>query len=308
MAVDLTAGTVAGIAQLLVGHPFDTVKVKLQSQSTTAGSAQFKGPLDAAKQTIIKEGIKGIYKGMGAPLAAVAVFNAVLFASRGQMEVLLAHKDGSGLTLSDDLAAAVGASCAVSLVATPTELLKCRLQAQGCSATARLRLLDAGLDPSKVQGSPRLLQLTPLGDVYHYLQWHAAACIGTDGLQHLAEAHTIYRGPRDVARHVVRHEGGVLGLFKGLNATLYRETLGNMAMFGVYELVKQQFVTARVDSYDKPRFRGILDCGRQVVAAEGVHGLFKGFAPALARSFPANAVCFAVYEATKSTLNGLRGA
>jgi len=58
--------------------------------------------------------------------------------------------------------------------------------------------------------------------------------------------HTIYRGPRDVARHVMLHEGGVLGLFKGLNATLYRETLGNMAMFGVYELVKQQFVTARV--------------------------------------------------------------
>lgn len=26
-AVDLTAGTVAGIAQLLVGHPFDTIKV-----------------------------------------------------------------------------------------------------------------------------------------------------------------------------------------------------------------------------------------------------------------------------------------
>jgi solute carrier family 25 carnitine/acylcarnitine transporter 20/29 len=64
----------------------------------------------------------------------------------------------------------------------------------------------------------------------------------------------------------------------------------------------------QVDSHDKPRFRGILDCGRQVVAAEGFQGLFKGFAPALVRSFPANAVCFAVYEATKGTLNGLIGA
>jgi solute carrier family 25 carnitine/acylcarnitine transporter 20/29 len=43
---------------------------------------------------LIQEGVKGIYKGMGAPLATVAVFNAVLFASRGQMEVLLEHKDG----------------------------------------------------------------------------------------------------------------------------------------------------------------------------------------------------------------------
>eukprot|EP00878_Enallax_costatus_P014771 GHUV01015456.1.p1 GENE.GHUV01015456.1~~GHUV01015456.1.p1 ORF type:complete len:205 (+),score=61.56 GHUV01015456.1:580-1194(+) len=150
VAVDLTSGTIAGIAQLLVGHPFDTIKVKLQSQSTAASAAAFRGPLDAAKQTIVHEGIKGMYKGMGAPLATVALFNAVLFASRGQMQVLLAHKDGSSLTLADHLVAAVGASAAVSLVATPTELLKCRLQAQGCSATAIQRLRDAGLDPANV--------------------------------------------------------------------------------------------------------------------------------------------------------------
>lgn len=45
-------------------------------------------------QTIMGEGIKGMYKGMGAPLATVALFNAVLFASRGQMQAFLAHRDG----------------------------------------------------------------------------------------------------------------------------------------------------------------------------------------------------------------------
>lgn len=107
-AQDLTAGTVAGVAQLLVGHPFDTIKVKLQSQAggRPAGSAgqhgaaaaaapRFSGPIDAAARTLRTEGIKGMYKGMGAPLATVALFNAVLFASRGQMEVLLAHPDGA---------------------------------------------------------------------------------------------------------------------------------------------------------------------------------------------------------------------
>lgn len=49
-AIDLTAGTVAGVAQLIVGYPFDTIKVKLQSQSSAAGAAVFNGPLDAAKQ------------------------------------------------------------------------------------------------------------------------------------------------------------------------------------------------------------------------------------------------------------------
>lgn len=54
----------------------------------------------ASMQTLFKEGLKGIYKGMGAPLATVALFNAVLFASRGQMQVLLSHKDGEALSKS----------------------------------------------------------------------------------------------------------------------------------------------------------------------------------------------------------------
>lgn len=48
----------------------------------------------APQQTLVNEGFKGIYKGFSAPLATVALFNAVLFASRGQMEVLLRHTDG----------------------------------------------------------------------------------------------------------------------------------------------------------------------------------------------------------------------
>eukprot|EP00879_Flechtneria_rotunda_P013470 GHRR01014064.1.p1 GENE.GHRR01014064.1~~GHRR01014064.1.p1 ORF type:complete len:435 (+),score=113.80 GHRR01014064.1:526-1830(+) len=387
---DLTAGTVAGVAQLFIGHPFDTIKVKLQSQSSTGGTVQYSGPLDAAKQTLMREGIKGIYKGMGAPLATVALFNAVLFASRGQMEVLLAHKDGSPLHLSGQLIASVGASCAVSLVATPTELLKCRLQAQGCSAAARQRLINAGVDPAMVRllvhthdgrhdpsshcihcRGPVVRCLLPafwrravrVSALFHrprhasYMRHAVRGCrqqfmcrSSSLGATHQYRAltlcsvlqHIMYCGPGDVARHVLRREGGLLGLYKGFNATLVRESMGNMAMFGVYELMKQQFVAAKglegneqlshldlllagglggtafwlacypadivksklqLDSYDKPRFQGILDCGRQVVAQGGVKGLFKGFAPALARSFPANAVCFAVYEATKSAIN-----
>jgi solute carrier family 25 carnitine/acylcarnitine transporter 20/29 len=49
-----------------------------------------------------------------------------------------------------------------------------------------------------------------------------------------------------VARHVLRHEAGVLGLFKGLTATLGREVPGNIAMFGVYEFLKARFAAQQV--------------------------------------------------------------
>lgn len=59
------------------------------------------------------------------------------------------------------------------------------------------------------------------------------------------------------------------------------------------------------DSYSKPQFKGILDCGRQIIADQGIKGMFRGFAPALARGFPANACCFAVYEAVKAQLTAV---
>lgn len=63
----------------------------------------------------------------------------------------------------------------------------------------------------------------------------------------------------------------------------------------------------QIDSYAAPRYRGMLDCARKVVAAEGAAGLYRGFGPALARSFPANAVCFAAYEAVASSLHARYG-
>ncbi|KAJ0510510.1 putative mitochondrial carrier domain superfamily [Helianthus annuus] len=99
VAKDLTAGTIGGAAQLIVGHPFDTIKVKLQSLPVPPPGQlpRYSGAMDAVKQTIAAEGPWGLYKGMGAPLATVAALNAVLFTVRGQMEALLRSEPGAPL-------------------------------------------------------------------------------------------------------------------------------------------------------------------------------------------------------------------
>lgn len=128
VAKDLTAGTVGGAAQLIVGHPFDTIKVKLQSQPAPVPGQppKFSGAIDAVKQTITAEGPRGLYKGMGAPLATVAAFNAVLFTVRGQMEAFLRSAPGTPLTVGQQVVCGAGAGVAVSFLACPTELIKCR--------------------------------------------------------------------------------------------------------------------------------------------------------------------------------------
>lgn len=43
----------------------------------------------------------------------------------------------------------------------------------------------------------------------------------------------------DVAKHVLKSEGVIMGLFKSLVPTLGCEVPGNAATFGVYNLLKQ---------------------------------------------------------------------
>ncbi|KAK9120764.1 hypothetical protein Syun_018381 [Stephania yunnanensis] len=144
--------------------------------------------------------------------------------------------------------------------------------------------------------------------------------------------------PMDVARHVLRSEGGTVGLFKGLVPTLAREVPGNAAMFGVYEATKQYlaggqdtsslgkgfFILAgglagasfwgfvyptdvlksviQVDDNKNPKFSGSINAFRTILVSEGIKGLYKGFGPAMASSVPANAACFLAYEVTRSAL------
>lgn len=67
------AGGFAGIATVLAGHPFDTLKVRLQT------SNNYKGLADCFRQTIAKDGLTALYRGMTAPLIGVTPMFALSF-------------------------------------------------------------------------------------------------------------------------------------------------------------------------------------------------------------------------------------
>ncbi|GAB4857825.1 hypothetical protein Ancab_015730 [Ancistrocladus abbreviatus] len=292
VAKDLTAGTVGGAAQLIVGHPFDTIKVKLQSQPAPLPGQppKYSGAIDAVKQTLAAEGPRGLYKGMGAPLATVAAFNAVLFSVRGQMETLLRSEPGAPLTVSQQVICGAGAGVAVSFLACPTELIKCRLQAQSALAAAgsatvtvkyggpmdvaRHVLSEAGLKGLFKGLVPTLSREVPgnaaMFGVYEALKQYFAGGKDTSGLG---------RGSLIVA-------GGLAG------AAFW---------FSVYPTDVLKSVV-QVDDFKNPKFSSTMDAFRKIRAAEGVKGLYKGFGPAMARSIPANAACFLAYEVTRSSL------
>jgi solute carrier family 25 carnitine/acylcarnitine transporter 20/29 len=61
------AGGFGGICAVVVGHPFDLVKVRLQ----TAERGVYSSALDVVRKSVARDGARGLYAGVSAPLVGV---------------------------------------------------------------------------------------------------------------------------------------------------------------------------------------------------------------------------------------------
>merc|ERR1712072_245964 len=76
----LAAGGFGGLCAVVVGHPFDLVKVRLQ----TAEKGVYSGAMDVVRKTVAREGLaRGLYAGVSAPLVGVTPMFAVSFWAYG---------------------------------------------------------------------------------------------------------------------------------------------------------------------------------------------------------------------------------
>ncbi|KAL3951935.1 hypothetical protein ACCO45_013652 [Purpureocillium lilacinum] len=72
-AKDLFSGAVGGVAQVLIGQPFDIVKVRLQTTN------QYSGALQAASSIYRNEGALAFYKGTLTPLIGIGACVSIQF-------------------------------------------------------------------------------------------------------------------------------------------------------------------------------------------------------------------------------------
>lgn len=124
--IDLIAGSLAGIANVLVGQPLDTIKVKMQTFP-----ALHPDPLTSYRQTLANDGFcRGLYAGTLPAIVANVAENSILFCSYGLCQDLVRRMHGLQETGPMEKAfAGLGAGFLTSFVICPTELVKCRLQA-----------------------------------------------------------------------------------------------------------------------------------------------------------------------------------
>lgn len=142
-AAELLGGTVGGMMQVMVGHPLDTIKVRVQSKGLG-----YTSPMQCAQQTMRTEGFRGFYKGVTPPLIMTGIINGVIFAVNGQMKRLVAWASDTNVRMTSAdrsthasiqpdslstpqvLTAALMTAPVYTVILSPTEFVKSRLQYQ----------------------------------------------------------------------------------------------------------------------------------------------------------------------------------
>lgn len=271
-AKDTASGFVGGAVQVLVGQPFDLVKVRLQT-------GQFRSIGEAVAKTLANEGPLAFYKGTAAPLIGVGACVSVQFyAFHEAKRQILDRTKASALTFPQFYAAGAVAGITNSLIAAPVEQLRILLQTQKDGRYAGP--VDAA---RKIYGSHGLRGIYRGGLVTALREGQAY------GVWFLTFEYLMAREMRAGRR---RDD------IPAWKLMLYGAIAGEMLWLASYPLdvVKSQ---VQGDAFGpQRRYRGALDAARQTWAVSGFRGFWRGIVPTLLRATPASASTFASVELT----------
>lgn len=272
---DLLAGTAGGIAQVLVGQPFDTTKVRLQT-ATTQTSA-----MDVVRNLLKNEGPRGFYKGTLTPLVGVGACVSIQFGVNEAMKRLFHsfNNDPTRTTLSlpQYYMCGLAGGLSNSFLAAPIEHVRIRLQTQTSSG-------------------PNAEFKGPL-DCIKKLRAQGSLMKGLNA--------TLLREGHGCGTYFLVYEALVANeINSGLKRTdiptwklcLFGALSGTTLWIMVYPLDVIKSVM-QTDSLKEPKYgKSIVSVGKQLYAKHGLSAFVKGFGPTILRAAPANGATFATFE------------
>ncbi|XP_033061513.1 solute carrier family 25 member 45 isoform X1 [Trachypithecus francoisi] len=277
---EFVAGWISGALGLVLGHPFDTVKVRLQTQTT------YRGIVDCMVKIYRHESLLGFFKGMSFPIASIAVVNSVLFGVYSNTLLVLtatSHQERRAQPPSYThifLAGCTGGFLQAYCLA-PFDLIKVRLQNQ--------------TEPMAQPGSPPPQYRGPV---------HCAASIfreeGYRGLFRGAWA-LMLRDTPTMGIYFITYEGLCRqytpeGQNPGSATVLVAGGFAGIASWVAatpLDVIKSRM---QMDGLRRRVYQGVLDCMVSSVRQEGLGVFFRGVTINSARAFPVNAVTFLSYE------------
>lgn len=228
-----------------------------------------------ARDFVGKEGFRGLYRGVTAPLASSLVFNSIMFGTYEEFKTFFTVN--GHLSLAGWTASAVLCGACESVVYCPTEYIKNRVQtAPGYTNPwheLKLSVNEGGVT-SVFRGLGPTLTRECTGNVFYF------------GAYEFVKNN--YPRPEATIMEQAVVGGGCAGIAYW-TAMLPVDTIKTLL---------------QTDSRITPKYKSTFDCVRQTFASRGLSGFYRGFTPTVLRAFPANATLFMTFEYVKGAMKG----
>ncbi|VAI09776.1 unnamed protein product [Triticum turgidum subsp. durum] len=295
-AKEYIAGSAAGVAQVVVGHPFDTVKVKLQAHNTTAHGKVYKNAFHCTSRILVEEGIRGLYKGASSSFIGIALESSLFFGTYAQAKQLLQGKS------EDFVSEYTGGMIQVTFDDVISRNLQCRMQVQGKDvmyATRYSSPLDCAVKTLQREGVRGIFR-GGLATLYREAIGNAVFFCTYEYSRYWM--HNYIDSPQFSSNSglVVAKDIGIGIMSGGLSGMAYF-TLQFWTATLPLDVAKTIIQTDHNPQSSRNPFRVL----NMVYRRAGLAGCYAGLGPTLARAFPANAAAIVAWEYSAKIL-GIR--
>lgn len=265
------AGGFGGICAVLTGHPFDLVKVRLQT-------GLYNSAIQCVKDTVAKDGLTGLYRGVLPPLIGVTPMFAVSFWGYDVGKKLVGGftgKTADQFTIKDISTAGFISAIPTTLVAAPFERVKVMMQIQ---------------EGAKSKGMGAVIaEMYKTGGIRSIFKG-SVATLARDG-----PGSALYFATYEYLKKELSTPGKDLSIFAIMTAGGFA---GVAMWLGVFPI---DTIKSTQQSSNVPISIGQVT--KNIYAKGGIKAFFPGVGPALARSFPANAATFLGVEVARKALD-----
>lgn len=279
----LASGALGGISLVLVGHPLDLLKVRLQTVVTTN---QPPSMIKLFTSLLKTEGLAGIYRGVTAPLIGVAPIFAINiwgYDTGKSFAASFLNRD-----ISDPIVVALGGAFS----ALPTSLL----QVPGDRIKLRLQVSDALKHSNPFQETRKIWQ-EGKGTLFGGFKSIYRGYFIT--LAREIPGSAIYFSNYNYMRNLITARLNELKTKLSSDAVTAISILGAGGTAGTLnglltipiDTIKSRFQASNVNEFASSRQVAV-----DLLKREGPRALFRGLGPVLLRAFPANAACFSGIE------------
>mmetsp|Transcript_55919 Transcript_55919/g.137039 ORF Transcript_55919/g.137039 Transcript_55919/m.137039 type:complete len:309 (-) Transcript_55919:1271-2197(-) len=295
---NIVAGTCGGVSIVAVGHPFDTVKVRLQCQNALLHPGQaplYTGPLDCVRKTLAQEGVIGLYRGAASPLVGQMLFRATLFLSNGECKRLVGGgKPPHDMTLRQITVAGTLTGGVVSFVESPIDMFKSKMQV--------LRFQE---EVAKARGESFKGFRSSAECVRHIVREHGLRGV-YQGFQGTMIRNLVSNSFFFPSFEFIKRALTPKGEKASSGALLAAGSLSGIAYWLVpypLDVVKSSLMSDNIDP-SKRQYKGWWDCAQKVYTKGGLRRFYLGISPCILRAAPANTALFFTFE----TVSGWLGA